>query len=195
MIHSLVLYVASGIEPVPPDWECFYQLMNNYRGKVPGVSDILCGKNDVKVWDLGYGSYNGLPRGMDFDQFTEHTAKNALSKLANQYPFDIIVAGQTPVAEMVIKGLDELPAEKKPSLVIRFSSYFGENTRPYENSTEAKEAGYQYDCAKDYELLYCLLCCKFFIEAVESKNKKSIDGAITQFVNSINSEFAKIEKL
>lgn len=179
-VRTLFMYISSsGVEFVPQEWRGMSLVMQN-QGQVASAYDVVS-ENCIEVWDIGIDGYKGLPKNVSFDEFQAMASRKAFEKIQGSSRFDIIVAGQTPVAEEVVKMIERLPSKKQPIMVIRFSSYYGMTMKPYQTSTPAGEAGYGFDCEKDYRLLFQLLTYSPLLMAVRSGSEAEITAAIRVF--------------
>lgn len=92
--------------------------------------------------------------------------------------FDIMVAGQTPPVEKVIRSVRK-QSEINPGLVIRFSMYYGDPLVPYPGCLSPHDAGYSLDVFKDWHGLWQLLRTKQIYDA-------SRGGSLVALVKELN---------
>lgn len=191
-LRTLLLYVP-GIEKenIHPNWRAMQHARYRKYDTLIMDSDLF-GQNRVFVVNIDTLALQYLhchDKEVEWMRLSQRekeiAAANAvINWMKNTPTFDVLVCGQTPTVEMIINKFRRCLAEKIPSLMIRFSMFYGEripiNNYPY---SDPKELGFALDVFKDFGLLYRFLGSSELVEIVENpdKNRKSLIPKITYF--------------
>lgn len=92
-----------------------------------------------------------------------------------QEPFDVVVLGQTTFSEKIMRIQ---PFKARPSIFVRFSSYYGDGpggTRP-----SPRELGFHIDCPKDLKMLFELLNCDGFVRALSLGSRDNAYASVKE---------------
>lgn len=156
-MKTLFLYMASGQPVIPQQWEGLNLLIQN-EAKVGHVVDNL-NNNLVETIDLGLHGYgNFVPEEGPDNNFLFRCADQVARYIYHgPIDYDLIVTGQTPASEHVVRELHENRTMLEIKGIIRFSSYYGDHTPPHHDCLPPDKAGYDFDFPKDFVELYDFL--------------------------------------
>jgi len=187
-MKTLIIYNPGGGYLAPPHWLRYNLLVKNEAdiGQVRDIFDNIL----IETINLGFHGFEGFVA----DEKSVDDFQTACANQVAQYilhgpiKYDLIIAGQTPESEYIIKQLDRSRITLGINGIIRFSSYYGNPNPPYDNCSSPASAGYDLDCPKDFAVLDKLL---FFLGDESFGYNSSLSSLIARF----NLESGAINKL
>lgn len=182
-IRTLYFYTVAKQQPVSSEWGGMRRVLADKADKVIDQLE----SNEVHVIDVD--KFFSFPESTNSDLSKRHEenfieiAKSTTEYITSQKKFDIIISGQTDGTARIVTAINnQVPVEKRPFLIVRFSGFYGGKEHAcYKPGRPPKEVGYNLDCPKDFSILYGFLTDQAIIQGIANESVDEVIIAIDDF--------------